>query len=105
MSSQELELALATLHFAESSPYVSDIVILVTDSDYSSRIRLTNKITLYSECFGSGYSKSIEDGGYDQISARNYLIEKLEKTDAHWLMMHDADDIYHTDFYLSTHLC
>ncbi len=95
----ELNLALATLHFAESSEYISDIAILITDDKNCAATRLTDKITIYSENFGSGYSRSIQDGGYDQIAARNYLLEKMEETEADWILMHDADDIYGIDFY------
>lgn len=99
VSSKELSLALATLKYSEYSDYVSDIVILITDGISGDARKLTDKITIYSENFGSGYSKSIEDGGYDQISARNYIIDKLGVSRADWLLMHDADDIYNTDFY------
>ena len=60
---------------------------------------ITEKITVYSENFGAGYNTSITDGGYDQIAARNFLIEKLNATDVDWLLMHDADDLYDLDYY------
>lgn len=60
---------------------------------------ITEKITVYSGDFGAGYSTAIADGGYDQIAARNFLIEKLAATDTDWLLMHDADDLYDLNYY------
>ncbi|CAI0846062.1 hypothetical protein [Serratia quinivorans] len=99
VSTKEFPLAMATLHFAETSDYVSNIVVLITDGAQSDIKKITEKITVYTENFGAGYSISIENGGYNQISARNFLIEKLENTESEWLMMHDADDLYDLDFY------
>ncbi|WP_404680840.1 hypothetical protein [Raoultella terrigena] len=95
----EFSLALAALNYAALSEYVFNIAILITDIDPDKPRKLSNKITLYSYDFGSGYSVSVENGGYDQIAARNFLLEKLSDTDVDWLMMHDADDIYLHDYY------
>ncbi|MFK8260625.1 hypothetical protein ACFL9S_22915 [Erwinia sp. AnSW2-5] len=99
MSSREFHLALATLTYAGISEYVSNISILITDGIPDKPRKLSEKITLYSQNFGSGYSVSLEDGGYDQIAARNFLLDILAETDVDWLMMHDADDIYLLDYY------
>lgn len=61
--------------------------------------KITEKITVYSQNFGAGYSLSVADGGYDQIAARNFLIEKFSATDTDWLLMHDADDLYDLNYY------
>lgn len=95
----EFRLALSTLHFASLSSHVSHIAILITDGEVDEAKYHSKKITIYSQNFGVGYNISIADGGYDQVAARNFLIEKLTATDADWIMMHDADDIYALDYY------
>lgn len=99
VSSNQLSLALATLGYAASSEYVSDIIILVTGKKGEKPKKLSDKITLYCGDFGSGYDHSLEDGGYNQIAARNYLLDRFENTEAEWLLMHDADDLYDTRLY------
>ncbi|WGE31143.1 hypothetical protein PHA77_19050 (plasmid) [Edwardsiella tarda] len=99
VSKREFHLALTTLSFAGLSDYVFRIVILITDEESDVSRKITEKITVYSQNFGSGYSRAVADGGYDQIAARNFLIEKLSATDTDWLLMHDADDIYDLDYY------
>lgn len=99
VSSKELNLALATLRFAELSEYVFKIAILVTDAKRNKPQKISNKITLYQQNFGNGYNIPVADGGYNQIDARNFLIEKLNDADVDWIIMHDADDIYDISFY------
>ena len=99
VSSRELHIALATLHFAEVCEHVFNIAILITDGEPVNPRNISEKITVYSRDFGAGYDLSIADGGYDQIAARNFLIDILSDTDADWLMMHDADDVYLYEFY------
>ncbi|WP_411755121.1 hypothetical protein [Serratia sp. (in: enterobacteria)] len=104
--SNELAISLATLGEASRSSSVSKIIILLTDSLFESTYQLSNKITLCMRNFGKGYDTSIEEGGYDQVSARNYTLDFLDTEDIDWVMMHDADDIYDPDFYdfiLETH--
>lgn len=99
VNKREFSLALATLNFSAISDYVFKIAILITDGEPEMPRRMTEKITVYSDNFGAGYSKSIASGGYDQIAARNFLIEKLAATDIDWLLMHDADDLYDLSYY------
>jgi hypothetical protein len=44
--------------------------------------------------FGQGFNKSIEDGGYDQYSARNFALEAIEKKGVEWLLQFDADEYF-----------
>ncbi|MDU4840047.1 MAG: glycosyltransferase family A protein [Leclercia adecarboxylata] len=90
---------MATLHFAELSEYVFSIAILITDGEEDEPRYISDKIIIYSRNFGAGYNLAIVNGGYDQIAARNYLMDKLSDTDVDWLMMHDADDVYHHEYY------
>ncbi|MDH1089276.1 hypothetical protein N5C79_22565 [Pantoea brenneri] len=100
VSIKEFSVAMATLRFAELSDIVHCIVILITDISFSKPRKTSKKITVYSMNLGSGYDVSVRNGGYDQISARNFLIDRLSDTEADWIMLHDADDIYHLDYYL-----
>ena len=99
VSKREFNLALTTLKFSALSEYVFKIAILITDGKPEVPWMITEKITVYSENFGAGYSTAIADGGYDQIAARNFLIEKLAATDIDWLLLHDADDLYDLNYY------
>ena len=44
--------------------------------------------------FGQGFHKSIEEGGYDQLAARNFAIEQIEATGVEWLLQFDADEYF-----------
>lgn len=99
VSQKEFRIALATLSFAALSNYVSEIAILITDAKPDCPRKFTEKITVYSQYFGAGYEIAIDHGGYDQIAARNYLIEKMYATGCDWILMHDADDLYDLEYY------
>ena len=47
--------------------------------------------------FGDGYSRSLGNGGYDQLSARNYSLQLIENCGVEWLLQFDADDYYDPD--------
>jgi hypothetical protein len=53
-----------------------------------------HKIHEVHRCFGTGYIRSLQDGGYDQVSARNYALEIMESGGSDWLWQIDADDYY-----------
>ncbi|MBK0099636.1 hypothetical protein IBT49_26955 [Erwinia sp. S63] len=107
VSSDELQLALKTLSIAAKSKFVTDIIILITDIDEfdSNAISFdlfrenTEKINIFNGNYGYGYETSIQDGGYDQISARNDALRIIYSKKVDWIMQHDADDIYDLDFY------
>ena len=44
--------------------------------------------------FGESYSRSLGEGGYDQLSARNYSLQMIESAGVEWLLQFDADDYY-----------
>lgn len=107
VSSDELQLALKTLSIAAKSEYVTDIIILITDREEfdSNSISLgflgenAKKINIFNGNYGYGYETSIEEGGYDQISARNDALRLIYSKKVDWVMQHDADDIYDLSFY------
>ncbi len=98
--SQELAIALITLTHAAKSEYVKYIVIVLTDSLFSTESRLAEKIILYGRNFGKGFEEDFNNGGYDQISARNFALDCLYKQGGiDWVMQHDADDLYMAGLY------
>lgn len=104
--SSELCISLATLEQALYSEAIKKIIILVTDSIFDGVYGLSDKISIHFRNFGKGYNISLTDGGYDQISARNYALDLLDAEKIQWVMMHDADDFYeHTffDFIIKNH--
>lgn len=95
----ELAIALATLCHSEKSEYVKCIVIIVTDSPYLINLR-SNNTYIISNYYGKGFDISIENGGYDQIAARNFALDFLDGfSDVEWVMQHDADDLYSLECY------
>lgn len=98
--SEELAIALATLSHSVKSKCVRCIVIILTDALYECEFQLNDKMLLFTRNYGKGFDISIEHGGYDQISARNFSLDVLEKySDSDWVMQHDADDLYVSECY------
>lgn len=59
---------------------------------------LSSKVWEVHRDFGQGYLRSLEQGGYDQISARNYALQLMENSGVDWLLQFDADDFYDPEF-------
>jgi hypothetical protein len=96
VSKEEYYLALLTLERMAENDCVSCIIIVITDSEenFVNYALFNGKAEVYSRNFGSGYDLSLEDGGYDQIGARNFALELLEQRDCEWILQHDADEYY-----------
>jgi len=77
---------------------IKDILILHTYSNSKLGNELTSicpeKITEYWKYFGDGYEKSLDQGGYDQVEARNYILHIAENTQNEWLAHLDADEFF-----------
>ncbi|QOL16077.1 hypothetical protein [Dickeya dianthicola] len=107
VSSSEFRLALNTLSIAACSEYISYIIILITDKNELDREFLSlysfenfnDKLHIACGDYGSGYEIPLSEGGYDQVSARNDALEIIYNKNVSWVMQHDADDIYDTNFY------
>ena len=52
------------------------------------------KIKEYHKYFGSGFDKSLNEGGWDQISARNYLLQLSDENDSDWVICCDDDEFF-----------
>ena len=98
VASEEYELVEFTLDNAVSHPAVRRIFLVVTGPDKPDQFgylsRRNAKFREVYRAFGSGYDLSLEEGGYDQVSARNFALELAEECDSDWLMQYDADDYY-----------
>ncbi|BEH99995.1 glycosyltransferase [Edwardsiella ictaluri] len=98
--SEELAIALATISNSINSRYVLCAIIVVTDISYDSEFILNDKIIIYTRNYGRGFDISVTDGGYDQVSARNFAIQAIEQRgDIEWILQHDADDFYAVNGY------
>jgi len=51
-----------------------------------------NKVTEIHRDFGEGLDISIEKGGYDQLSARTFALDKISDESVDWLVQFDADE-------------
>jgi hypothetical protein len=60
-----------------------------------------HKVQEFHHDFGEGFTVSLEEGGYDQKSARNFAIELIENTNVEWIFQFDADE-YATSELIST---
>ena len=83
--------------------WIDSIVILHTDSNepkYGGKLAEISpkKIKEYWTDFGNGFDKSIEDGGFDEIGARNMALY-LCKQDGFkgWVLYCDSDEYYTYD--------
>ena len=103
VSEQDYPLLEFTLTDALSSEAVSHIIILSTGPSkpvkfgrYASR---HEKVREFYQYFGNGFDLPVEQGGFNQIAARNHALSLAEKTTASWLMQIDADDYYLPEFF------
>jgi hypothetical protein len=104
----EYELLKITLDAAFSNPAVKAICIVVTDGQPSSintYSSIHRKVDEHYMDFGHGYDLSIEDGGYDQVAARNYAIESINQHDIEWIVQNDADNIFEDNVYSALSNC
>lgn len=99
LSSDEYSYLPYTLANAVANPAVRRIVIVVTGPsepiEFGRLSAISGKFHEVFRPFGHGYDRSVDDGGYDQVSARNFALELVESSDVEWLMQYDADDYYH----------
>jgi glycosyltransferase involved in cell wall biosynthesis len=47
--------------------------------------------------FGTGFEKSIEEGGFDEVAGRNWAINYAEQQGCEWLLQCDADEFYNEE--------
>ncbi|MEU5868295.1 glycosyltransferase [Nonomuraea sp. NPDC047529] len=62
--------------------------------DYGGLASRYSKVREVHRDFGEGYSRSLGQGGYDQLSARNHALDLIEDSGVEWLLQFDADDYY-----------
>lgn len=53
------------------------------------------KLVHFSHDFGYGFDRQPEHGGFDEVAARNYLLDALDTLDGTCTILCDGDDIYH----------
>lgn len=78
-------------------PGVSAITIVHTGSAppaiYGRLAAEFSKVTEIHRACGEGYHLSVDDGGYDQMSARLFGLEKIEEKNTDWIIQLDADEL------------
>lgn len=101
VTGNEFELLATSIKAMYDHDNVKNIVVLHTDvkkPDYFGEISCYGKkIHEYHECFGSGFSTSIVDGGFSQIEARNHVLKLSDNYDDEWLLFCDSDEVFLID--------
>lgn len=102
VASSEIQYLDITLTPLIDSDYVNSIYILVTDGGrLPSQYSAIEKISMVSIDYGSGYDLSIENGGYNQIEARNHCLEQIYgNASIEWIMQVDADEYVTKEYIL-----
>lgn len=97
-SREEYPLIEHTLARTASSPYVNYAVVVSTGKEapegFGKYAQANSKFREYHQNFGDGFDTAIAEGGYDQVAARNFALERLDETDAAWAVQIDADEVY-----------
>jgi hypothetical protein len=97
-STEEYPLIEHTLTRTAASPHVQQAIIVATGNTKPAnfgRYETSNpKFREFHKNFGEGFDRAIDDGGYDQVAARNFALDRVEETDAGWAVQIDADEIY-----------
>jgi uncharacterized protein len=52
------------------------------------------KVQEFHQDFGEGLDKAVEEGGFNQVDARNFALGVAESLGDRWLLQFDADDYY-----------
>ena len=97
-SADEYPLVGHTLTTSSASPYVSRVFVVVTGKEkpkgFGRYSASDPKFVEFHKNFGDGFDLALEEGGYNQVAARNFALEKVEGADADWAVQIDADEIY-----------
>ena len=103
VSSTEYDLLRLTLKPMLNNNHIEKILIVVTGpskpNSFGYLSGLSSKVIEEYKYFGYGYGRSVEDGGYNQIDARNYALKKICSHDLNWVLQFDADDFYTSSFF------
>lgn len=79
-----------------SYSWVSGVVILDTCSDAGAVE--TPRLARYHRNFGQGFGRSVHNGGFDEVGARNLLLQEMRRrareTNTEWLLICDSDEYY-----------
>ena len=98
VSTEEYELLEYTSKNLVQHPVLLSFVVIVTGlkrpGNFGSLSELSTKYVEIHRPFGDGYDLSEDEGGYDQISARNFGLEVARETGGDYLLQFDADDFY-----------
>lgn len=76
--------------------WVNKAIVLDTTKDFELK-KIGPKIHLLGKNFGNGFDKQPEDGGLDEISARNFVMD-LAREDSDWIIRLDADEVLSYEF-------
>src|SRR4029079_792814 len=73
-------------------PWVTKVVVLHTDCDRLPR--QLGKVEHVYQNYGSGFDRQPENGGFDEIDARNHALRLGRETGCDWLLVVDADEFF-----------
>ncbi len=101
ITANEYELLTLSVKTMAALDWVTSIVILHTDlkqpAYYANLENTLWKVKEFWQSFGSGFDKPVEQGGFDEIAARNRAIELAEAAGSDWIIQCDSDEFYTAD--------
>ena len=71
-----------------------DRVIILQTTSHIPQSAIDDKVTLLGADFGYGFDREPEEGGFDELSARNLQLQLLHLTGQPWLGLIDADELF-----------
>jgi uncharacterized protein len=95
---EEADLLPQTMANLLNEPTVRHVVVVHTSptlpSCYGELQRSSAKVQEFHQDFGEGLERSCDEGGFNQVDARNFALGIAESLGDRWLLQFDADDYY-----------
>jgi hypothetical protein len=86
-----------SLEIMGEKDWVTKLAVLSTDETY--KPLTAGKTTWVGRYFGEGYAVPLDEGGYDQMEAREESLWLARSTKCDWIVVCDADEYFTDDLY------
>jgi hypothetical protein len=85
----------ASLNAMLEHEWVDKIIVVLTNVDGITTKSVDGRVIIYRKNFGvEGFEKTIEEGGFDEVEARNYLLNRMYEQNPDWLLLCDSDEYF-----------
>jgi hypothetical protein len=92
VESKEPEALKRSLDTMTKYPWVKEVFVLHADQDRLPRQE--GRINHVYQDYGSGFDKQPEDGGFDEVAAKNHVLRLGRSGNCDWLLIVDADEFF-----------